>query len=77
MHLLDKTCTAYFYDFRADAYIFAAWAVSSNRDFDVEQFFWADEFRADDPSPYRPQEIIIVLKQWFSTLRTHTIRVHN
>jgi hypothetical protein len=25
--------------------------VSSNRDFGVEQFFRADEFRADDPSP--------------------------
>jgi len=25
--------------------------VSSSRDFGVEQFFRADEFRADDPSP--------------------------
>jgi hypothetical protein len=25
--------------------------VSSNQDFGVEQFFRADEFRADDPSP--------------------------
>jgi hypothetical protein len=25
--------------------------VSSNQDFGVEQFFQADEFQADDPSP--------------------------
>jgi hypothetical protein len=28
--------------------------VSSSRDFGVEQFFRADEFRADDPSPGTP-----------------------
>ncbi len=39
MHLLDKTCTAYFFDFRADAYIFV---ICSNS---VEQSrFWC---RAD------------------------------
>jgi hypothetical protein len=29
----------------------SARTVSSSRDFGVEQFFRADEFRADDPSP--------------------------
>ncbi len=38
----------------SSSFIFLASArtVSSSRDFGVEQFFWADEFRADDPSPY-------------------------
>jgi hypothetical protein len=41
-----------FYDFRA-VFIFltSARTVSSSQDFGVEQFFRADEFRADDPSP--------------------------
>jgi hypothetical protein len=30
----------------------SARTVSSSRDFGVEQFFRADEFRADDPSPF-------------------------
>jgi hypothetical protein len=29
--------------------------VSSSRDFGVEQFFRADEFRAVDPSPFKLQ----------------------
>ena len=53
LHLLNKTCTAYFFDFRADSNIFV---ICSNS---VEQSrFWcrADDFRADDfwadyPSP--------------------------
>jgi hypothetical protein len=32
-------------------FLSSARTVSSNRDFGVEQFFRADEFRADDPSP--------------------------
>jgi hypothetical protein len=32
----------------------SARTVSSSRDFGVEQFFRADEFRADDPSPFAP-----------------------
>jgi hypothetical protein len=32
----------------------SARTVSSNRDFGVEQFFRADEFRAVDPSPLKP-----------------------
>jgi hypothetical protein len=32
--------------------------VSSSRDFGVEQFFRADEFRADDPSP---QSLSVIL----------------
>ncbi len=40
--------------------------MSSNRDFAVEQIFRADEFRADDPSPFvRPNYI----KQ-FRTIQT-------
>ena len=37
----------------SSSFIFLASArtVSSSRDFGVEQFFRADEFRADDPSP--------------------------
>ena len=31
----------------------------SNQDFGVEQFFRADEFRADDPSPSQVPKIII------------------
>jgi hypothetical protein len=33
----------------------SARTVSSNRDFGVEQFFRADEFRAVDPSPFQNQ----------------------
>jgi hypothetical protein len=33
--------------------------VSSSQDFGVEQFFRADEFRADDPSPLAHQQNFI------------------
>ncbi len=33
-------------------FLASARTVSSNQDFGVEQFFWADEFWAVDPSPY-------------------------
>ena len=36
--------------------------MSSSRDFGVEQFFRADEFRADDPSPFRSKKVIIVFE---------------
>jgi len=36
-----------------DIFLSSARTVSSSRDFGVEQFFRADEFRADDPSPFR------------------------
>ena len=32
-------------------FLLSAWQVFSNQDFGVEQFFWADDFRADEPSP--------------------------
>ena len=32
-------------------FLSSARTVSSNQDFGVEQFFQADEFQADDPSP--------------------------
>jgi hypothetical protein len=32
-------------------FLSSARTVSSNQDFGVEQFFRADEFQADDPSP--------------------------
>ena len=35
-------------------FLSSARTVSSSRDFGVEQFFRADEFRADDPSPNFP-----------------------
>jgi hypothetical protein len=36
--------------------------VSSSRDFGVEQFFRADEFRAVDPSPFDSLKCIDVTK---------------
>jgi hypothetical protein len=33
-------------------FLSSAQTVLSNQDFGVEQFFQADDFRADDPSPY-------------------------
>ncbi len=69
--MLDKTCTAYFFDFRADAYIFV---ICSNS---VEQLrFWcravlrADEFQADDPSPenHRKEEKDIDISAVFDHL---------
>ena len=49
---LASTQNDVFFDFWA-VFIFltSARTVSSSRDFGVEQFFWADEFRAVDPSP--------------------------
>jgi hypothetical protein len=38
-----------------DIFLSSAQTVSSSQDFGVEQFFQADEFRADDPSPARYQ----------------------
>jgi hypothetical protein len=38
--------------------------VLSNQDFGVEQFFRADEFRADDPSPdIMQKQISVLMKQ--------------
>ena len=37
--------------------------VSSSQDFGVEQFFWADEFRAVDPSPIKD----VFLFQYFTS----------
>ena len=34
-------------------FLTSAQTVSSSQDFDVEQIFRADEFRADDPSPLK------------------------
>ncbi len=54
MHMLDKTCTAYFLIFeQIDIFLSSARTLSSSRDFGVEQLFRADEFWADDPSPLR------------------------
>ena len=39
-------------------FLSSARTVSSSRDFGVEQFFRADEFRADDPSPYKFQSTL-------------------
>jgi hypothetical protein len=36
--------------------------VSSNRDFAVEQIFRADDFRADDPSPFQRVTLNYVAK---------------
>jgi hypothetical protein len=34
-------------------FLLSARTVSNSQDFGVEQFFQADEFRANDPSPYQ------------------------
>ena len=43
--------------------------MSSSRDFGVEQFFQADEFRADDPSP-KNLNLFFNLKMSFNSLPT-------
>ncbi len=58
-----KTCICSkwrFFDFWA-VFIFltSARTVSSSWDFGVEQIFRADEFRADDPSPFIGVEVIV------------------
>jgi hypothetical protein len=42
--------------------------VSSNQDFGVKQFFRADEFRADDPSPFQ-EENYNFSKLWCCPIR--------
>ena len=45
-------------------FLSSARTVSSNQDFGVEQFFRADEFRADDPSPdIMQKQISVLMKQ--------------
>jgi hypothetical protein len=39
-----------------DIFLSSARTVSSSQDFGVEQFFRADEFQADDPSPCEEQK---------------------
>jgi hypothetical protein len=51
----------YFFDFeQIHIFLSSAQTVSCNRDFGVEQFFRADDFRADDPSPFVHTDFIVM-----------------
>jgi hypothetical protein len=45
-------------------FLSSAQTVSSNRDFGVEQFFRADEFWADDPSPLKFQLLVVLIRNY-------------
>ena len=51
-------------------FLSSARTVLSNQDFGVEQFFRADEFRADDPSPLAIMIALNHLKSLKITLTT-------